>query len=611
MKARLQDLQQMLTATKPRRIGGWVTSGLFVLFIYFLVEMYNFRSAALFFRFVWLHPKSALLGVLIVAALYGFFLLLVRKSWIAALISGLLWQICGIVQYLKVALNGDPFVPMDFTMTGQMGQLMKFVNVRLPWWGWLLPILLILYIILLWLWQREIPKKAGLWYRLAGVLILPALLVGFVHPAHAPDNFGLFGMSYMDAALQSSNYRANGFVSAYYLNIATMNVAEPVHYSEETVKELIADFSPTEAERKPDVIVFLCESFWDIRKLPDTTFSENPMYFYDELCARDNAYSGTIYSTALGGGTVRTEFDILTGLCTDFLPTGASPYIYAKENLFTHITLFKEEGYRTLALHPYDKKFYTREPAYPYMGFDTFLGESEIVEMLGGEEAIRRERSYVSDDSFVDSVIMKLEEQGDEPTFLFALSMENHQTYYPLEQYEIAVKNEHLSEDLLGTVSTYTQGVYHSNKALEKLIDYIDNREKDTMLVFFGDHLPTLGANHAAYAATGLFDGSEEDTATRKAMYGTPFVIYGNFPLNEGILSHTDNEMSDYYLLSKAAELSGTKRTPYMNWLLEQYKHTPYVNYRLIPEETERLTAFREAHQTLTYDRLVGKRYSK
>ena len=602
-------MRQALTATRGRRIGGWVLSGVFVLFVYFLVEMYNFRSAALFFRFVWLHPKSALLGVLIVAALYGLFLLLSRRSWVAALVSGLLWQSCGIVHFLKVALNGDPFVPMDFTMTSQMGELMKFINVRLPWWGWLLPVLLAIYILALWLWRRDLPRGL-LWYRLAGCIVLPVLLVGFVHPDHAPANFKLFGMTYMDAALQSSNYRANGFVSAYYLNIATMNVTRPEDYSEESVNTALADYEETQAERKPDVIVFLCESFWDVRELPDTTFSKDPMYFYDELCARDNAYSGTLYSTALGGGTVRTEFDVLTGLSTDYLPTGASPYIYAKKDLCTHVTLFKDEGYNAFALHPYDEKFYTRAPAYPYMGFDDFYGETDIVEMLGGEEQVKRERGYMSDDSFVEAVIAQLEAQ-DEPTFLFALSMENHQTYYPLESYEIQVQNEHLSDELLGAVSTYTQGVYHSNQALEKLIDYIDNRERDTLLIFFGDHLPTLGANHAAYTATGYFDSSKEDVATRKKMYGTPFVIYGNFELKEGILEHDGNEMSDYYLLSKAAELSGTKRTAYMNWLLAQYEKVPVLNYRIPVVESEAVTAFRNTHQTFTYDRLVGERYSK
>ena len=611
MKAFVQKISTALTATKARRIIGWTLSGFFVLFIYFLVEMYNYRSVTRFRTFIRDFPKSALLGVLIVTVIYIFLLLLCRKAWVSALILGVLLQICGIIQFLKVALNGDPFVPMDFTMTSQMGSLLQFINVRMPWWAWLLPILLAAYIVLLWLWKCALPKRKGLYLRIVGCIILPTLLVGFLHPKHARDNFALFGMYYEDAALQSSNYSANGFVSAFYLNIATMSVSQPENYSKETVNALLADYPATKAENKPDVIVFLCESFWDVRKLPGTTFSTNPMYFYDELCARENAYSGTLYSTAIGGGTVRTEFDILTGLCADFLPSGASPYIYAKENSLTHISLFKDEGYTTLAMHPYDKKFYTREKAYPFLGFDRFDGESEIIEMLGGEDKVKREREYVSDDSFVDSIIMNLEAAGNDPTFLFALSMENHQTYYPLEQYEIDVQNAALDSDLVGAVNTYAQGVYHSNHALKKLVEYIDNRDKDTVLIFFGDHLPTLGANYAAYRKTGMFNSEVLNTETRKTMYGTPFVIYGNYELNKDVMENTGNEMSDYYLLSRAAQLSGTARTPYMNMLLAEYQSIPYFNERLLMKQTEPVKAFRAAHEMLTYDRLIGNRFSQ
>jgi len=48
-----------------------------------------------------------------------------------------------------------------------------------------------------------------------------------------------------------------------------------------------------------------------------------------------------------------------------------------------------------------------------------------------------------------------------------------------------------------------------------------------------------------------------------------------------------------------------------MNWLLEQYESVPYLNYRLAVEESDKVAAFRDAHQIFTYDRLVGGRYSK
>lgn len=584
------------------RIIGIIASALFIPFLYFLTELYNYKTAALFFRFVKLHPGSALLGVLIVGAVCAFFALAFRRMWVGALCGGIFFQLVAIIHFLKLALNGDPFVPWDITMAGNMGELLSFVKVDFPWWGWLMPCILILYIVLLWFCNIRLPQ--GIWYRVAGCVALPVLLVGFLQGG--TENFEHFGMTYMDAALQSSNYRANGFVGAFYLNIATMNVQEPADYTEENVLKAMGTEQETEG-KTPDVVVILCESFWDIRKLQGTTFSKDPLTLYDALCTRENAYSGTIYSTAIGGGTVRTEFGVLTGLSSEYLPTGASPYIYINKEVPTHVSYFKSQGYDTVAVHPYDKKFYTRAQGYPYIGFDAFYGQEEISEMV----EVTYQRGYVSDDSFVDALITQLEEHKDSPTFLWGISMENHQTYHPLQETpEIFVQNPALSKDLVDTVTTYTQGVYHSALALDKLVEYIDKREKDTLLVFFGDHLPTLGANYAAYKATGMFeDAAPEDTETAKTVYGTPFVIYANYDLDTAY-QKTGIEISDYNLLALATEIGGTAKSPFMNWQLKQMAYLPYYNTRLNIPTTEKVQMFWRQHGLLTYDRLIGHTFS-
>lgn len=613
MKQLVQKIQNKLSSNLTLRVIGWAVSAFFVFFAWFLAEMYNFRSVNMLIRYCKLHPYSMLMGWGLTAILYLVFLLAFRKSWIAATVLGSIYQIAVIVNYIKVDLNGDPFVPMDFTMTGKMGELLSFVRVHLPLWGYLLPLMLIAYIVLIWLWRREMPRGVRhIWYRAVGSVLLVLVLVGFLHPKYAEKNFAKFGMSYMDTSLQSSNYRANGFLGGFYLNIATMSVAAPENYSEQAVTELLDGFTATEGETDPDIIVFMSESYWDVRKLSGTTFSADPLYFYDELCKRDNAYSGTFYTTALGGGTVRPEFEVLTGLTTEYLPSGASPYLYAKSAVPSCVAAYQQKGYKTLALHPYDKAFYTRNLAYPYIGFDEFYGYEELRDQIG-KENVTFERGYFSDDSFADAIIAQLEENKEDPTFLFALSMENHQAFKPLkdEEYEITAQSTVLEGELLKTVNTYAQGVYHASKALEKLVNYIDSREKETILIFFGDHLPTLGNNYAAYEKSGLFSSATNDAEGRKVMYGTPYVIYGNYPLKSDVLPKENGEISSYYLLSAAAEMADADRTAYMNWLLEKRKGLPYYNLRLSIPKTEEITSFCNAHRLFTYDRLVGKRYSK
>lgn len=594
-------------------ICKYIFAALFCPFIYLSVELYNFKGLADFRFFAAHHPGSAIFGVLITLFLCGIAYLAIRRAWIAATVIAVLYHICGLINYIKVALNGDNFMPWDLTMAGNMGELMSFTKIRLPFWMYLMILAAAVYIFLLWFAAADLPKmgKLGpLWRSGGAVLLCATLLFGFTNNKRAEKVLGVFGMSFMDGALQSSNYVANGFISAFTINLASISVQQPDGYSEQAVHELLSGYQTTKEENSPDVIVILSESFWDIEKLPGTEFSKDPMYLYKQLCTRDNAYSGTLYCPAIGGGTVHTEFNVLTGLTTDYLPSSPTPYQYATRDFSTYVSNYKDQGYTTLAMHPYDKSFYGRDRAYGYVGFDDYYGETEIEQMVN----VTRKRGYISDDSFADAIIRQLEQHKDEKTFLWGISMENHQTYYPLEEkdIEIQVKNASLSGSTLDAVVTYTQGVYHANQALEKLVNYIDAREKDTVLVFFGDHLPTLGANREAYMKTGLFsknDGyySKEDALK---MFGTPFIVYGNFDMKDGIFTKTDNQMSSYYLLDAVALSTSTRRTPYMNLLLDEYQNVPYYNKKLHMDKTKKIKKLCNIHKMITYDRLVGKQFS-
>ena len=74
MKERFSALRRVAREGRAGQIVGIVLAILFVPLIYFATEMYNYKSARLFFRFVRLHPGSALLGLLLVTFLYGFFM---------------------------------------------------------------------------------------------------------------------------------------------------------------------------------------------------------------------------------------------------------------------------------------------------------------------------------------------------------------------------------------------------------------------------------------------------------------------------------------------------------------------------------------------------------
>ena len=199
---------------------------------------------------------------------------------------------------------------------------------------------------------------------------------------------------------------------------------------------------------------------------------------------------------------------------------------------------------------------------------------------------------------------------SDGPMFLFAITMENHQPFAPLpeEEIQIQVSSGLLSQSSLDTVTTYVQGLYDADQMLGRLAEYIDSRERPTLLVFFGDHKPTLGDNYAAYAESGLFPADlNYEFQYRKKMYSTPFLICANRELDPGLFSgNRDNELSPCYLLDAASLSTGFQMTPYMQLLAELHGSVPFYNQRLTMPITPEVQASVQARQWATYHRLMG-----
>ncbi|MCR5507394.1 MAG: hypothetical protein K6F34_01775 [Lachnospiraceae bacterium] len=63
----------------------------------------------------------------------------------------------------------------------------------------------------------------------------------------------------------------------------------------------------TEDFRKPDIIVIMSESFWDINHIWGLTYSPNPIEEFKSI--RKNAIIGEVGVNEFGGGTNRSELD--------------------------------------------------------------------------------------------------------------------------------------------------------------------------------------------------------------------------------------------------------------------------------------------------------------
>lgn len=342
-------------------------------------------------------------------------------------------------------------------------------------------------------------------------------------------------------------------------------------------------------------------------------FSEDPLKNYDEIRERENCFYGTMYTDVLGGGTVHPEFHILSGLTMTFLPTGASPYSYVREDIDTYITNYKDVGYKTTAIHLFDTSFYQRNQAYSHIGFDEFIGFEELTEEINPTYT----RGYVTDETTEQAVEYYMDQNTEDgtPSVVFAITIENHQSYGENPDNTIEVTSDLFedNDDIAVAVNTYTQGLKDADQMLGDLVSYIDERERPTVLLFYGDHKPSLGRIHTIFESAGYYDSTYFSMENRKKIYSAPFLIYSNRNLDEGLLEYgVNNEISDYHLLNSVAVSTGFQQTAYMHFLEDMYDTLPYYNICLGMDEdlTAEQRDYVKKMNLISYDRICGKRYS-
>lgn len=318
---------------------------------------------------------------------------------------------------------------------------------------------------------------------------------------------------------QKENYRSNGFILAFIFNVPMADVAAPAGLNAEALDAIPArNYGYLAGPReKPDVIMLMSESFWDPTRLKKLNFSADPMPVIRA------SQSGYVFSPEFGGMTANVEFEALTGFSNAFLPYGSIPYQqYIRRDVPSLATFFRGEGYTARALHPFSGWFWNRNEVYKDFGFEEFRTEETLPPM-------EKRGIFASDDSLMKE-IMREGDGLDKPFFFFAVTLQGHGPYE-------ANRYAHNSIDIQGdipeadraTLATYTQGVKEADDSLKMLMDWASHRDRETIIVLWGDHLPPLGN---VYMSAGYMP---DQVATRKApldvmkqQHETPLVIWSN-----------------------------------------------------------------------------------
>jgi phosphoglycerol transferase MdoB-like AlkP superfamily enzyme len=358
----------------------------------------------------------------------------------------------------------------------------------------------------------------------------------------------------------------NGYYTNFYISIRDYFVKPPEGYSQNTIRELEKDYPVTDShsdQEFPDILMIMSESYADLSILGSELKTNIPVTpFLDSL--KENTISGYVLASIFGGTTANSEFEALTGYSLHFLPEGATPYQqYLQQNTYSLNWVLRSLGYRCNATHPYYASGWNRTTAYPLLGFSqsTFIDDYPRNNLI---------REYVSDQEMFEYLLDALEQSQESPQFLFGVTMQNHGDYGFLEDnLDEYIYLENYKSDY-PQAESYLTLIHESDKALEYLLTQLQQSEKKTIVLFFGDHLPKLESAFYEEVHGGSFSNLED----LMLQYTVPFFIWANYDIPEQTVTCTSMNYLGRYLL----EVIGIDLPPYYQFLKETEQVLPALN---------------------------------
>ncbi len=444
--------------------------------------------------------------------LAGLLLVSTRRALFSFALAFALQGVIYAINALKVGNLGTPLLPADFRIVGQLRRGgMHLLSGYLPHSAWIYLALGAVLLLMVALWQRERPlfaRRTRGKRALSGaalMLVLASVLGGSSAWASIYNGRVLWMEPWSAAA--TSNH--SGLVSSLMMFRLQFSKAK-IKPDRAAALQLIDRFdaqlrrpaqSPAPGADLPDIVVVQSESFFDpsiMRGYEHSNLTPN----LRRLAA--HGVSGKLHVPTFGGGTIRTEFEVLTGLSLRYFDELQFPYLQMNhKQVPSLVRTLNAHGYETIALHGNDPAFWNRTTAFKALGFDRFVSQSAF------PANAPKDGKYMADSVMTDEIMAQLKDTGP-PQFVFAISIEAHGPYDAepanrVQRDAIAVPAGVTGKDK-HELQNYLYHLQRADAELGRLVQLLAKRDRPSRVLFYGDHLPALSD---AYAITGFVDGRD------------------------------------------------------------------------------------------------------
>ena len=595
-------------------------------------------NADIFAQYIFPHAEAYLLAWALLFLIWLSIDWLTRFAPLAMLLTAVLGCVPAAVNFYTLQLRGEPFLPWDLMQVSEAAGVASAAGIHIQTSmivSLVLATLLTVGAFFLYRGRQKLPWAKRLGGFAASAAVTCGMLFGVFLQPTVTQAIGI----QPDAWMQDRYYRYYGVITSFLTNLTNLEITKPETYSEEAVNTILDDVEAgekyttqplypesygattpaDEVEKQPTIIYVMNESYWDVSELEEHGFVFDTDVSANLHALQQTSASGRAYSPSFGGGTCDVEFEALTGYSVSYLPNGSKPYQqHVTKPMFALPNYLKTQGYQTAAIHCFWAKYWSRDTAYPNLGFDDFIS----LEDMHHVQKVRKHywtSGLVTDDTMADQIIQQYETMkadSDAPVFLHAVTMQNHTNYnrdnYPDdERVKVIAHPVGIKPSTIGALEDFATGIRDADAMLGKLTAYFEQVDEPVILVFWGDHYNPIDSNYDIFTASGYASGESSDPR----LHQTTLLMWSNYtdqPVDFGTIAAYD-------ISPVMMNLYGLKQPIYFQYLNRQLQAAYRANTRGIVMNRDGSTTrtptslqeqWSEKHWLLQYDLMFGKGYA-
>ena len=505
-----------------------------------------------------------------------FIVYLFRKRIALRVTLSVIWCFLGVINGCILAKRVTPFSYTDLKL---IGDLFAMNSTYFTVTECVLVIILVAIVVFLnVLLYIKAPKFKGKINKLLGFILIGSCFMWLPMVTEAAVNQNVLSTYFENIAL---GYQEYGFVYGFSTSVVGTGMNKPANYSEEIISEIqdsIQVNETTAKEKMPNVVVVLLESFIDPKEVNYLDIEGDPIPNFRYL--EDNFTTGYMTVPVVGAGTANAEFEVLTGMSMRFFGTGEYPYktILKETDCESIAGNLGKLGYSTHVVHNNTAKFYSRNNAFSMMGFDTFVSKEFMI-----VDEYNTLGTWAADNLLLEEIDKVMNGSENQQDLVYCITVQGHGAY-PTEQVfenpEFKVSGAPTKE-LNYSWEYYVNEIHFVDEFIGNLVAQLEARDEETLLVLWGDHLPTMGLNESDMAANSTFK--------------TKYITWNNFGLPK-----KDADLTAYQLLAYV-----TGQADIHEGTIFKY-HQDYLNGGYANDEATYLNGL----ENLQYDLLYGNRYA-